>query len=297
MAYVDRAVDGRCKFCPLHIVPFANRHFRGEGVSFRALSMANLVFTFLGTGTSQGVPMIGCDCAVCSSTDPRDKRTRASVYLETPGGAFVVDTGPDFRQQALRERIRRVDAVVLTHPHTDHIMGFDDLRAFCHGGRELPVYGSPETLAVLRRVFAFAFDGENRYPGYIHPVAHEISGPLRLGDMELIPMLVPHGRVKTTAFLFVRGGRKLVAYFPDCKEVPLEARKCIAGVEVLILDALRRKEHPTHMNVEEALAVAHDINPRETWFTHLCHDLAHAELEAELPSRVRVAYDGLRLVL
>jgi phosphoribosyl 1,2-cyclic phosphate phosphodiesterase len=279
------------------MVDFAIRQFRGEAGSVRALSMPDLVLTFLGTGTSQGVPMIGCDCAVCSSSDPRDKRTRAAVYLEAPECAFVVDTGPDFRQQALRERLRRVDAVVLTHPHTDHIMGFDDLRAFCHGGRELPVYGSPATLAVLRRVFAFAFDGENRFPGYIHPVAHEVTGPLRLGKTELIPMLVPHGRVQTSAFLFMRGGRKLAAYFPDCKAVPPEARERIAGVEVLILDALRRKEHPTHMNVEEALAVALDVKPRETWLTHLSHDLAHSELEAELPPQVRVAYDGLRLVL
>jgi phosphoribosyl 1,2-cyclic phosphate phosphodiesterase len=259
--------------------------------------MPDLTVTFLGTGTSQGVPMIGCSCPVCSSSDPRDKRTRSALYVETPECSFVIDTGPDFRQQALRERIGRVDAVVLTHPHTDHIMGFDDLRAFCHDGRELPVYGSPDTLVVLRRVFAFAFDGENRFPGYIHPVAHEVTGPLHLGKTELIPMLVPHGRVQTMAFLFVRGGRKLAAYFPDCKAVPPEARKLLAGVEVLILDALRRKEHPTHMSVDEALAVARDLQPRETWFTHLSHDLGHSELEAELPSNVRVAYDGLRLFL
>jgi phosphoribosyl 1,2-cyclic phosphate phosphodiesterase len=261
------------------------------------LFMPDFAITFLGTGTSQGVPMIGCDCAVCTSSDPRDKRTRAAVYIETPECAFVIDTGPDFRQQALRERLRRVDAVVLTHPHTDHIMGFDDTRAFCPGGRELPVYGSPATLAVLRRVFAFAFDGENRFPGYINPLPREITGPFRLGDTELIPMFVPHGRVQTTAFLFVRGGRKLAAYFPDCKAVPPEAREILAGVEVLILDALRRREHPTHMNVDEALAVARAVQPHETWFTHLCHDLAHFELEAELPPDVRVAYDGLRLVL
>jgi phosphoribosyl 1,2-cyclic phosphate phosphodiesterase len=257
----------------------------------------DFTLTFLGTGTSQGVPMIGCDCPVCTSTDPRDKRTRASLYLETPEYAFVVDTGPDFRQQALRERVRRVDAVVLTHPHTDHIMGFDDTRAFCFGGRELPVYGSPETLTVLRRVFAFAFDGENRFPGYINPRAMEVTGPFQLGATELVPLPVPHGRVNTYGYLFVRGGRKLAAYFSDCKMVTPQVRERIAGVEVLIVDALRRKEHPTHMNVEEALAVAMDVKPRLTWFTHLCHDLGHAETEAALPPEVRVAYDGLRLVL
>ena len=131
--------------------------------------MADFTFTFLGTGTSQGIPLLTCDCAVCKSTDPRDKRTRASAYVETPEAAWVIDTGPDFRMQALRENVRRMDAVLITHAHTDHIMGFDDLRAFCHGGRELPVYGSEETLAQLKTAFAFAFDGKSRFPSYIHP--------------------------------------------------------------------------------------------------------------------------------
>ncbi len=241
--------------------------------------------------------MIGCDCAVCNSSDPRDKRTRCSVYVDTPETAFVIDTGPDFRMQALRERLRRADAVIFTHPHTDHIMGFDDMRAFCNGGRELPVYASPATLEVILRVYGFAFDGKNRFPGYLNPVPKEISGPFFLGDTQLVPLPAPHGRVMTTGFLFIRGGRKLLAYFPDCKDIPAPAREAIAGVEVLIVDALRRKEHPTHMNVEEALAVAQDIQASQTWFTHLCHDLAHEELEATLPPGVRVAYDGLRIEL
>ena len=259
--------------------------------------MRDFTLTFLGTGTSQGVPMIGCDCAVCHSADPRDRRTRSSIYVETPECHFIVDTGPDLRQQALRERLPRVDAVVLTHPHADHIMGFDDMRAFCKEGRELPVYGSPETIGALRRVFAFAFDGQNRFPGYVNPVAHEVTGPFQLGATQLVPLLVPHGRVLTQAYLFLRHGKKVAAYFPDCKDLPVAARQAIAGVDVLIVDALRRREHPTHMNVTEALAVAADIHARETWFTHLCHDLGHAELEAELPAGIRVAYDGLRLTL
>lgn len=241
--------------------------------------------------------MIGCDCTVCRSPDPRDKRTRASLHIETPECSFAVDTGPDFRQQALREGVRKLDAVVFTHPHADHIMGFDDTRVFCHGGRELPVYGSAETLAGVRRVFSFAFDGQNRFPGYVNPVAHEITAPFYLGRTQLVPLFVPHGRVNTTAYLFIRGGRKLAAYFPDCKELRPAVRQAIAGVEVLVLDALRRREHPTHMNVDEALEVAGDVKARETWFTHLCHDLAHAELEPELPPGVRVAYDGLRITL
>src|SRR5712672_601193 len=162
--------------------------------------MADFTFTFLGTGTSQGIPTIACDCPVCRSSDPRDKRTRTSAYVETPEAAWVIDTGPDFRQQALRENIRRLDAVVLTHAHTDHIMGFDDLRVFCRGGRELPVYGSADTLAQLRRAFAFAFNGEHRFPGYLHPDPHIVDKPFRLGATDVVPLPVPHGRTMTYGY-------------------------------------------------------------------------------------------------
>ena len=257
--------------------------------------MAELTITFLGTGTSQGVPVIGCDCAVCTSTDARDRRTRASIYVETPEGAWVVDTGPDFRTQALREGVRRVDAAVFTHAHTDHIMGFDDLRVFCWGGRELPVYASAETMRDLQRVFLFAFNGENRWPGYLLPVPHVIDGPFMLGGTELTPLPVEHGRTPVNGYLFSRDGVPLAAYLSDCKRVPEVAIERIRGVRHLIVDALRQKPHPTHMNIEEALALAQKVGPGQTWFTHLCHDLAHAETEAALPAGVRVAYDGLRI--
>lgn len=257
--------------------------------------MSDFTLTFLGTGTSQGVPVIACDCAVCRSRDPRDKRTRASVYIETPEAAFVVDTGPDFRLQALREGIHRMDAVVYTHAHTDHIMGFDDLRPFCWNMRELPIYASADTLDNLKRAFYFAFNGENRWPGYVFPLPHVVDGPFRLGETELTPLPVPHGRTTTTGYLFSRHGKKLVAYLSDCKAVSDAIAEQIAGVSVLIIDALRHKPHPTHLNVEEALEAVTRIQPGETWFTHLCHDLAHAETEASLPSGVRIAYDGLRL--
>jgi phosphoribosyl 1,2-cyclic phosphate phosphodiesterase len=259
--------------------------------------MADFTFTFLGTGTSQGIPMLTCDCRVCTSRDPRDRRSRAAAYVQTPECAFVVDTGPDFRQQALRENIRRVDAVVLTHGHTDHMMGFDDLRVYCHGGRELPVYGSEETIDLLRRAFAFAFDGRNRFPGYLNPVTHEVNAPFRLGETEIVPLPVPHGRTTTYGYLFVREGRKVAAYLSDCKAIPPTAAAQIAGVDTLILDALRHREHPTHMNVTEALAAAAAAGARATWLTHLCHDLMHEELEATLPPGVRIAYDGLKLEL
>jgi phosphoribosyl 1,2-cyclic phosphate phosphodiesterase len=257
--------------------------------------MAELTITFFGTGTSLGVPMIGCGCQVCRSTDPRDRRSRASIYVETAEHAWVVDTGPDFRMQALRERLTRLDAAIYTHSHTDHIMGFDDLRPFCFGGRDLPVHASPETMRDLERVFVFAFNGENRWPGYIRPAPHLIDGPFFLGDTEVVPIPVRHGRAQVNGFLFRRNGEPLAAYFSDCKEVPGEARAQLQGVRHLIVDALRYTPHPTHMNVDEALALAAEVAPGQTWLTHLSHDLMHAELEPTLPPGVRIAYDGLKI--
>lgn len=258
--------------------------------------MAGLTITFLGTGTSQGIPVIGCDCAVCRSADPRDKRTRSSIYVETPECAWVVDTGTDFRAQCLRENVRRLDAVVLTHSHADHIMGFDDLRVFCPNGREIPVYASEPTMRDLERVFIFAFDGKHRFPGYIRPVSRIINDiPFMLGETELTPLPVPHGRTTVFGYLFSRAGEKLVAYLSDCQLVPDPIAARILGVRHLIIDALRHKPHPTHMSVSEALAVATRVQAKQTWFTHLCHDLGHAETEAALPRGVAVAFDGLRL--
>ncbi len=255
--------------------------------------------TFLGTGTSQGVPMIGCDCPVCTSADPRDSRTRSSVLVETPEAALAVDTGPDFRAQCLREGIRRLDAVLYTHSHTDHIMGFDDLRRFCdlHAENKMPIYARPETMADLERVFRFAFDGSSRWPGYVNPEPHLVDGPFRFGDLEITPLPVPHGRMTVNGYLFSRGGRKLFAYLSDCKAVAAPLRELLTGVEVLSLDALRHHPHPTHMSLDEALEVAAAVRPGQTWLTHLCHDLGHAETEKTLPPGVRIAYDGLKLTL
>ena len=257
--------------------------------------MAELSITFLGTGTSQGVPMVGCDCPVCTSKDPRDTRMRSSVYVQTPECSWVIDTGPDFRAQCLRFGIRQLDAVVYTHPHTDHIMGFDDLRPFCPGGASLPIFASPDTMSHLKRVFEFAFNGLNRFPGYIHPVPYEVEGPFLLGETTLTPLPVPHGRTIVSGYLFTRRGERLAAYLSDCKEVPPAIVEQIRGVRHLIVDALRHKPHPTHMSVEEALNVAEQVAPERTWFTHLCHDILHSELEPKLPAGVRIAYDGLRI--
>lgn len=254
-----------------------------------------LRLTFLGTGTSVGVPMICCDCAVCRSPDPRDNRTRASIYLETPECALVVDTGTDFRTQCLRENIRRVDAVLFTHSHTDHMMGFDDLRRFAaaRGGR-MPVYASTETMADLERVYAFAFHTSEPSPGYLKPEPHVICGPFSLGGLTITPLPVPHGATETWGYLFARSGAKLLAYLSDCSAVPDEIAAKIEGVKILVIDALRRKPHPTHLSVEQALEIVRRVQPGRTLFTHMCHELAQAD-ETALPPEVRIAYDGLRV--
>ncbi len=257
--------------------------------------MADFTTTFLGTGTSMGVPMIGCDCQVCRSPDPRDRRTRSSVYIETPEAAFVIDTGVDFRAQALREKIARLDAVIFTHSHTDHIMGLDDLRPFCFGDRTLEVFASAATLADLRRVYEFVFSGKNLYPGYLRLRAHEVHAPFAIGQTAIAPLPVPHGRSTTLGYLFSREGRPLFAYLSDCHAVPPEIVEEVRGVDTLVLDTLRHQPHPTHLSVSQACAIAAEIQPRATYLTHISHELGHAATEAGLPENVRLAYDGLIL--
>ncbi len=257
--------------------------------------MSTLRITFLGTGTSQGVPRIGCGCLVCSSVDPRDKRTRCSLYVETPEMCWVVDTGADFRTQCLREGVRRVDAAVFTHAHADHMMGFDDLRPFCKPNESLPVYGSEETLDQLARVFSFAFDPVVRLPGYLNPAPRVVTGEFTLGQVQMTPLTLPHGRITSQGYLMSVAGRPVFAYLTDCKSVPEDVQKAVEGVDTLVLDALRERPHPTHQSVDEALEVCSRINPRQAWLTHLCHEHLHADLDAKLPPSVRVAYDGLSL--
>jgi phosphoribosyl 1,2-cyclic phosphate phosphodiesterase len=258
---------------------------------------AGLEITFLGTGTSQGVPMIACDCAVCRSVDPRDTRLRTAARIRTPEIEFLIDTPPDFRTQALQQGIRRVDAVLYTHAHTDHLMGFDDLRRFCElQDRDMPIHATAEVLGDVKRVFSFAFaDKGPAFRNYIRPMACEIKGPFTLGDLEVVPVQLPHGRFETTGFVFSQGGRRLLAYFTDCNAVPEMAREAASDVEVLVIDALRHRSHPTHMSVTEATAAARAIRAKRTFFTHMSHDLGHAETEAVLPADVRLAFDGLKI--
>ncbi|HAL70649.1 MAG TPA: MBL fold metallo-hydrolase [Verrucomicrobiales bacterium] len=258
--------------------------------------MSDFTLTFLGTGTSVGIPMIGCDCETCHSTDPRDNRLRSSIWLRTPEMSWIVDTPPDLRTQCLRANIRHLDAAIFTHPHMDHLTGFDELRRFTIPADQfMPIYAMPSCLAVLERMFEYAFNGENRYRGYLKPFPKPIHGPFHLGDTLVTPLPVLHGKVETVGYLFTRQERKLCAYIPDAKIIQPEALEAMEGVDTLIVDALRYTEHPTHMSVAEALAVHAQIHPRRTFLTHLQCEVMHSRAEPLLPEGVKLAYDGLEL--
>ena len=259
-------------------------------------SARKMTVTVLGSGTSHGVPMIGCTCPVCTSPDPRDSRTRSSIHVETPEAKILVDTTPDMRTQALREKLDRIDAVLFTHPHADHIMGFDDLRRFCDIlGGPLPIYGSAATLEMLQRIFFYAFDPKTLVPGYVHVVPHVVDAPFVLGGIEITPLPVPHGAVSTLGFLFSHGGRRLLAYLSDCAAVPDPVRALIAGSEVLVIDGLRERDHPTHLTVGRAVEVALAVKAQRSFLTHQTHERRHVERQAQLPPGVDVAYDGMKL--
>ncbi|MFU8780078.1 MAG: MBL fold metallo-hydrolase [Kiritimatiellia bacterium] len=250
---------------------------------------------FLGTGTSCGVPMIGCECAVCRSEDPRDRRRRTSLYVSFEGQGILIDTPPDFREQALTYRVPRVDAVLFTHAHADHIFGFDDIRRYnTMQGGAIPAYADRATLADLRRVFDYVA-APNTLGTYCPEIVfRELDGPIWLGQMRVTPLPVVHGNRPTYGFLFEGGGVR-VGYVPDCKNMPDETMERVRGVDVMILDALRHRPHVTHMTIAESRACLANIQAGAAYLIHMCHDVGHAELEASLPANIKVAYDGLLL--
>ena len=249
---------------------------------------------FLGTGTSQGVPMIGCDCAVCRSTDPRDTRLRPSILVRTAAATVLVDAGPDLRAQALRHAVRRVDAVLFTHGHADHILGIDDLRRFnAMAKAPMPCYGDARTLEDIRQTFRYAFDpGAPKGGGLPALDLHEVTGDVRVGDLTARPIPLWHGQ---RTILGYRVGD--VAYLTDCNRIADEAWGRLEGLEVLVIDALRETPHPTHFSLAEAIEAAQRIGARRTLFTHMCHHLAHEATNAKLPAGMSLAYDGLSLDL
>ena len=249
---------------------------------------------FLGTGTSHGVPMIGCDCDVCRSTDPRDNRLRPSIYLELNDDLRVlVDTTPDLRTQALRYDMRKVDAVLITHAHADHIMGLDEVRRYNHlTGHAVPVYANEETLSHIRRLFSYAFEPGAPKGGVPNLDLRTIDGPFMLGQQRVVPVPVQHGRWMVLGYRF-----GAFAYLTDCNHVPDASVALLDGLEILVIDALRRKPHPTHFTLAQAIEMARRIGARQTYFTHIAHELGHAETSATLPPGMALAYDGLTVDL
>ena len=264
-----------------------------------AVTMGDAIsLTFLGTGTSVGVPVIGCECSVCRSPDPRNRRLRASVWLRAGGLSLLVDSGPDLRQQALREGIGEVDGVLYTHAHLDHVAGFDDLRAFCWRRNEpLPMHGTAECLATLKQMFGWAFSPDNVHQGYVKPAAWVVDGAFSYGALRITPLPVEHAAMETIGYMFEMPGARSLAYLPDVKRIPPTTMDLLRRVDVLVLDALRPAPNPTHFSLDEALAAAAESRAGETWLTHLGHENEHAELAAALPPGVRVAWDGLQVSL
>jgi phosphoribosyl 1,2-cyclic phosphate phosphodiesterase len=251
--------------------------------------------TFLGTGTSMGVPTLGCDCAVCTSTDPHNRRTRPSVRLAYNDHTVLIDTGPDFHAQAVRERISRVDAVLYTHGHADHVMGFDDLRPLSFYAKgNLPIYADDATAKNIERIFEYTFRKEDRYPTSARVEIHRIDPTPGVGiDLfgacfRRIP--VTHGREEITGYRFGSA-----AYLTDMSDIPEVSLPLLQDLDVLILDALRRDPHPSHSHLDKSVAIVEQLKPRRAYFTHMSHDLDHAVTEAALPPHIRLAYDGLQI--
>jgi phosphoribosyl 1,2-cyclic phosphate phosphodiesterase len=250
--------------------------------------------TFLGTGTSFGVPQIGCDCAVCRSTDPRDKRTRSGAILETAESTILIDTPPELRLQLLAGGFSQIDAVVYTHEHADHINGIDDLRIFSvRQRRPLPIYGPPETLDRVRASFNYIFDdavrpfeGTSKPRLTLHPT--EPGQRVTMAGVEVLPLAFQHGHLRVFGYRFGS-----LAYITDVKAIPETAFDLLRGLDVLVLNALWWRPHPTHLSISEAVAAAQALGARRTYLTHLTHETGHAELEAQLPSGIFPAHDGL----
>ena len=256
--------------------------------------------TFLGSGTSMGVPTLGCDCAVCTSAvspngDPRNRRTRTSIRLAYNQHTVLVDTGPDFHAQALREGIRRVDAVLYTHGHADHVLGFDDLRPLSfHANGNLPIYADDETAGVIERIFEYTFRKADRYPTSARVQLHRIDPAPGAGfdlfgaHFQRIP--VTHGRQQITGYRFGSA-----AYLTDMSDIPEVSVPLLQNLDILILDALRHDPHPSHSHLEKSISFVEQLKPKRAFFTHMGHDLDHSATEAILPPHIRLAHDGLQI--
>ena len=247
--------------------------------------------TVLGSGTSMGVPTIGCSCAVCHSSDPHDRRTRPSILLEFGGKIVLVDTTPDFREQAIRERIMRIDAVLYTHTHADHILGIDDLRplSYHHDGK-IPLYARPEATEFLRNMFRYIFDADYKYGGRARLELKPVEGAFDLFGAHIVPIPIIHGENEIYGYRFGSA-----AYLTDFSKIPESSMPMLQGLDVLFLDGLRYEPHPTHSTVENSMRIAEQLKAKRVFFTHICHDLPHEATNAALPPHVRLSYDGMKL--
>lgn len=254
--------------------------------------------TLLGTGTSMGVPVVGCDCEVCTSEDPRDRRLRCSLLIDAVavGRApvqILVDTSTDLRQQALTYGVERIDAILFTHAHADHILGLDEVRVFnFRQGAPIPCLGTRETLERIRRTFAYVFEDGEEGGGKPKLDLREVDGPFRLFGLDVVPVPVLHGSLEVLGFRFGN-----FAYVTDCNSIPPSSLELLRGVEVLVLDALRYRPHPTHFSIAESLEIVAQLGPRQTYFTHLTHEVRHGAPAIDLPEGVAFGYDGLRIEL
>ncbi len=249
-----------------------------------------LKITFLGTGTSSGVPMIGCDCAVCTSIDKKDNRLRSSILVQSATTSLVVDTGPDFRQQMLREKVKHLDAVLFTHPHKDHLAGLDDIRAFNFFSKKpIDIYADSLTEEAVRRDFYYAFT-DTKYPGIPELNMHTINlDPFMVGDIPVTPIQVWHLKMPVLGFRFGK-----FTYITDANRIEEEEKEKTRGSEVIVLNALRKQKHISHFTLGEAIELVQELSIPGAYFTHISHQLGlHAEIEAELPKGVQLAYDGL----
>lgn len=258
------------------------------------MTQSEIELTFLGTGTSNGIPVIGCPCDVCHSTDLRDRRSRTSAVVRdrSVGRTYLIDTATELRTQALAAGLNRVDAVLMTHAHADHTGGFDDLRRFNEiQEAHIPVYANAGTAQALRERYAYTFvDTFSFYGGKPDLTLHEVDGPFDLFGREVVPVPVFHGRLPILGYRFGP-----LAYVTDAKQIPASSLDLLRGLDVLVLNALRERPHPTHLSLPEAVAVVEELCPRTAYLVHLSHELSHADAEALLPSGIHIAFDGLTL--
>lgn len=247
----------------------------------------------MGTGTSHGVPVIGCRCSVCASSNPKNKRTRSSVLIKEQGAHILIDTATEFRLQALANHVDRVDAVLYTHCHADHVFGFDDLRVFAYGQQQpLPVYGNEPTISELRSVFSYAFRRTQEGGGKPHVETNVVHGPFKTAGVEVIPVPIFHGELPILGY---RIGN--MAYVTDCSQIPPESLALLQSLQVLILGVIRYEPHPTHMHVAQALDLVEKLRPHRAYFTHISHLLEHETVSRALPPGVELAFDGLTIAV